>query len=256
MQVNLPGLQDQLKSREHQAVLEDRAAPEDPGARVVREDREVQEGPGAQEDLRHHVLEKQRRQPNPQKNRELPEVQADREVPADQGDPVAREDRVVQVAPGVPGEKQHLALDKQRNQPSQQRNQERRAVPEVPVGLVAPEALEAQEVLEVPVDREVPEVLEVRLVQEDPVVRQDPQRNLQELQPKRPSQLHTHLGSQMAPEDQEDRGDQEDPVDQEAREDLVGQEAREVTEQNSCICFIYHVILIKLGHTSMRIAQI
>lgn len=98
------------------------------------------------------------------------------------------------------------------------------------MGQVDPEAPEDQEVLEALVDREGPAVLEGRGVQEDQVGREDPQRNLQELQPRRPRQLRTPLVSPMAPGVQEAPGDPEDPVVRVDLEDLGDQEDREVTE--------------------------
>ena len=164
--------------REHPVVLEDLAAPEDPGARVVPEVLEVQEGPVGPAERPHLFQEKLPNQLNPQRNQELPEVLVDRVVPVDQGDPVAREVREARVVREDQEGLRHLVLVKRQSQPSQQRNRVNRVVREVPVDPVDQVAQEDQAVLEVPVDREDPEVLEDRVVQEDPGVREAPQRNL------------------------------------------------------------------------------
>jgi len=219
--------------REHPVVLEDLAAPGDPGVRVAPEVLEVQEVLVGPVERPHLFQEKLPNQLNPQRNQELPEVQVDRVVPVGQGDPVAREVREAQVVRGDREGLRHLVLEKRQSQPSQQRSRVNRVVREVPVDPVDPGDQEDQVVLEVPADREDQEVLEDRVVQEDPGVREVPQRNLQERQPRRPSQPGTHLASPMAPVDQEVRGDPEDPVVRVDPGDPVDQEDREVTYQKT-----------------------
>lgn len=219
--------------REHPVGLGDLVAPEDPAARVALGVLEVQEALVDPVERPHLFQEKLPNQLNPQRNQELPEVQVGQAVPVGQEDPVVREVREVRVVRGDREGLRHLVLEKRQNQPSQRRNRVHRVVREVPVDPVDQGAQGDQAVLEVPEDRGDQEDLEDRVVQEDPGVREAPRQNLQECQPRRPSQPKTRLVSRVDPVDRMVLEDLEDPVVWAAQEVPGDQEDLEVTYQNT-----------------------
>ena len=226
LQVNLQDLRNPLKLRGHPGAQEDQAALGAPGARGVQGAQEAQEDPVDQAERPHLVQEKLPSKLNPQRNQEPLGVLVD------QGDPVARGDRVAPVALGDQEDLRRRVLEKRQSQPNQQRSRVRQEVPVVPVAPVAPRDPEVPVDREVPVVQEDPEVPEDRVAREAPVVRQGPQPNLQEGQPRRPSQLRTPLGSPVARGDQRVPEGPEDPGARVDPEDPADQEDQEVTYQN------------------------